>query len=79
MGVGSFMAQQVKQPPAMLASHISTCSKPWLLLFQSSFLLTCLGKQQRTVQMLGPLHPTWETWLEFHTPGFGLAIVATRE
>lgn len=54
------VAQLVQLVSVMPASHVRTWSFS-AAYFQSSSLLTAWEKQQRMVQILGPMPPTWET------------------
>lgn len=73
------MAQHVKLPLVTWMPHQNAREEPWLLCFQSSLLLMCLGEQWVMVQAV-PYHPRRQ-------PGTGLlaslgqvlAIVAIEE
>lgn len=51
------------KPLLMSASHFRMPVESWLLSFQSSFLLMCLGRQWERLSCLGPCHacgrPEW--------------------
>lgn len=49
---------------------------PWLLHFQTSFLLSCIIKAVLMVQVLGPLFCTRKARIEFLDPDMSLANVA---
>lgn len=40
---------------------------------QNNSSLCISREQQMMIQVLGPLHVTWETWKEFQAPGFKCA------
>lgn len=62
---------------APLSTAWITLSPYWsaesqLLLFWSSSLPVCLGKQQQKAQVLGPLPSLWEMRMQLQVPGSGL-------
>ncbi|XP_069927972.1 uncharacterized protein [Oryctolagus cuniculus] len=59
------------------APRVTSLSKE-AMLFTGS-LLMLLGKHQKAVQVLGPLLPTWETWIKLLASGPALAVVAIWE
>lgn len=63
------MAQQVKLPLVMTASHTGMPTDPRALELHAS----TLGRQQTLVEVPGLLLPMWDAWMEAKAPDFGLS------